>query len=46
MTVKELKEILECLIEDGKENYRVIADYYREDFEVYADNEKKEVEFI
>ena len=46
MTVKELKEILECLIEDDKENYQVIADYYRGVVEVYVDNEKKEVELI
>lgn len=44
MTVKELKEILECLIEDGKESYPVFADYYHEEFSVYVDNEKKEVE--
>lgn len=47
MTVKELKEILECLIEDDKGDYSVFATgYYDEDFAVYVDNEKKEVEFI
>ncbi|MFU2363440.1 MAG: hypothetical protein ACM67R_06475 [Clostridiales bacterium] len=45
MTVKELKEILECLIEDEKGDYPVFATgYYDEDFAVYVDNEKKEVQ--
>ena len=44
MTVKELKEILECLIEDDKGGYPVFIDYYHEEFSVYVDNEKKEVE--
>lgn len=45
MTVKELKEILECLIEDEKGDYPVFATgYYDEDFVVYVDNEKKEVQ--
>ena len=45
MTVKELKEILELLIEDEKGDYSVFATgYYHEDFGVYVDNEKKEVE--
>lgn len=45
MTVKELKEKLECLIEDGKEDYLLIFDglvvsvVYR----FYIDNENKEV---
>lgn len=43
MTVKELKEILECLIEDDKGSYPVFVDYYG-DFGVYVDNEKKEVQ--
>lgn len=44
MTVKDLKEILECLIEDGKTDFPVFAaGYYGEDFAVYVDNEKKEV---
>lgn len=45
MTVKDLKEILECLIEDEKGDYPVFATgYYDEDFAVYVDNEKKEVQ--
>lgn len=45
MTVKELKEILECLIEDEKGDYPVFATgYYDEDFAVYVDNERKEVQ--
>lgn len=45
MTVNELKEILECLIEDDKGSYSVFAiGCYGEDFAVYVDNEKKEVE--
>ena len=45
MTVKELKEILEVLIEDEKGDYPVFATgYYDEDFAVYVDNEMKEVE--
>ena len=47
MTVKDLKEILECLIEDGKGDYPVFTvGYYGEDFVVYVDIEKKEVEFV
>ena len=30
MTVKELKEKLECLIEDGKEDYRICTDGFIE----------------
>lgn len=44
MTVKELKEILECLIEDDKGSYPVFVDYYYGDFGIYVDNEKKEVQ--
>lgn len=44
MTVKELKEILECLIEDNKGDYTIFVFYYHDDFSVYVDNEKKEVE--
>jgi hypothetical protein len=44
MTVKELKEKLEILIEDGKGDYTVFVDYYHDDFSVYVDNKKKEVE--
>ena len=44
MKVKELKEILECLIEDDKADFPVfVTGYYGEDFVVYVDNEKKEV---
>lgn len=45
MTIKELKEKLEILIEDGKEDYILIFDglvvsvVYR----FYIDNERKEV---
>nr|DAX00817.1 MAG TPA: hypothetical protein [Bacteriophage sp.] len=45
MTVKDLKEIKECLIEDDKADFPVFATvYYDEEFVVYFDNEKKEVE--
>lgn len=45
MTVKELKEKLECLIEDGKEDYILILDglMYTDDYEIYVNNERKEV---
>nr|DAO18573.1 MAG TPA: hypothetical protein [Caudoviricetes sp.] len=45
MTVKELKEKLECLIEDGKEDYILIFDGLMDsdDYGIYADNERKEV---
>lgn len=32
MTVKELKEKLEILIEDGKEDYTVFVDNFEDDF--------------
>ena len=32
MTIKELKEKLECLIEDGKEDYTVFVENFEDDF--------------
>lgn len=43
MTVKELKELLECLIEDGKEDYKVYVDEIYDLVVVDVDDEKKEV---
>lgn len=45
MTVKELKEKLECLIEDGNQDYKIIFDglLESEDYGIYVDNENKEV---
>lgn len=44
MTVKELKEKLECLIEDGKEDYILIFGGLTDsdDYNIYVDNERKE----
>lgn len=44
MTVKDLKEKLELLIEDNKGDYSIFVDYYHDDFSVYVDDKKKEVE--
>ena len=43
MTVKELKEKLELLIEDGKEDYAVFVNIYCAEYEIFVDEEKKEV---
>ena len=43
MTVKELNEKLELLIEDGKEDYIVYVNIYCAEYEIFVDNEKKEV---
>ena len=50
MTVKELKEILECLIEDGNGDYKILSDvYYHYECceinksEIFIDKENKEV---
>lgn len=43
MTVKELKETLEYLIEDGKEDYKVYVDEIYDLVVVDVDDEKKEV---
>lgn len=44
MTVKELKEILECLIEEGKADYTVYVDIYSNEYVFSVDDEKKEVD--
>ena len=41
MTVKELKEKLELLIEDGKEDYMIYINIYSAEYEVFVDDEKK-----
>lgn len=50
MTVKELKEKLECLIEDGKEDYTVfvnnIEDEFYQDFAVTVNEFYKEIAII
>lgn len=45
MTIKELKEKLEILIEDGKKDYIIIFDGLMDidDYGIYVDNERKEV---
>lgn len=51
MTVKELKEILECLIEDGIGDYKILSDVYYTHYEcceineseILIDKENKEV---
>lgn len=43
MTVKELKEKLELLIEDGKEDYSVFVNIYCAEYQIFVDEEKKEV---
>lgn len=44
MTVKELKERLEILIEDGKEDYTVYVDINYDEYVFSVDDEKKEVD--
>ena len=41
MTVKELKEKLELLIEDGKEDYAVFVNIYCAEYEIFVDEEKR-----
>lgn len=43
MTVKELKEKLELLIEDGKEDYVVYIEIYNSEYLFAIDDDKKEV---
>lgn len=43
MTVKELKERLEILIEDGKEDYKVYVDEVFNEFIFYINDKEKEV---
>lgn len=43
MTVKELKEKLESVIEDGKEDYTVYVNIYCAEYSIYVDDEKREV---
>ena len=51
MNVKELKEILECLIEDGNGDYKILSDVYYTHYEcceidkseIFIDKENKEV---
>lgn len=45
MTVKELKEKLECLIEDDNGDYNIIFDGLMEsdEYGIYVDKENKEV---
>lgn len=43
MTVKELKEKLERIIEDGKGDYTIYVNIYCAEYEIFVDNEKKEV---
>lgn len=43
MTVKELKERLEILIEDGKEDYTVYVDEVFNEFIFYINDKEKEV---
>lgn len=43
MTVKELKEILECIIEDGKEDYTVYVNELSDSDVIYICNDNKVV---
>lgn len=43
MTVKELKEKLESLIEEGKADYTAYVNIYCSEYEFYVDDEKREV---
>lgn len=43
MTVKELKELLECIIEDGKEEYIVFGDELVEEYDIYISDKNKVV---
>lgn len=43
MTVKELKELLECLIEEGKEDYTVYSDDIVVRDDIYIRDKEKEV---
>lgn len=43
MTVRELKERLEMLIEEGKADYTAYVDRYSDEYVFSADDEKKEV---
>ena len=43
MTVKELKEILECIIEDGKEDYTVYVNDLIDSDDIYISNDNKAV---
>lgn len=43
MTVKELKELLECLIEEGKEDYTVFSDDIVVRDDIYIRDKEKEV---
>lgn len=43
MTVKELKELLECLIEEGKEDYTVYSDDLVVRCDIYIRDKEKEV---
>lgn len=43
MTVKELKEKLELLIEDGKEDYTVFIDIYINEFVMDINDKDKEI---
>ena len=43
MTVKELKEKLELLIEDGKEDYTVFVYYLAHEYLFTVNDEEKEV---
>lgn len=43
MTVKELKEILELIIEDGKGDYTAYVNVHCNEYQFSVDDEKKEV---
>ena len=43
MTVKELKEKLEILMEDGKEDYTIYVEYTNAEYVFAIDDDKKEV---
>ena len=43
MTVKELKERLELLIEDGKGDYTAYVNIYSNEYQFSVDDEKKEM---
>ena len=43
MTVKEFKELLECLIEEGKGDYTVFVNDLPDEYEIYINDIDKEV---
>ena len=43
MTLKEFKELIECLIEEGKGEYTVFVNDLSDEYEIYINDIDKEV---